>query len=256
MSNHEAVISLCVTVKNRTIVKSPDGEELNLFEKCLESLGRLHGKTKYPFEVVIVDWQSEDVDLEQYMKEKNFGFPYRFITIHKVKSEKHRKEMQGAEEKIKFSRKSFCRGAGLRIAAANARTDHLLFVDADMLFLDGEVIDKSHEYLLEGISHFPICYSIINKEDKGLLKRLKTKKIDPNNEGWFRKEGFGLSAVTKKMYNFVGGHDRVGTWGKEDLSFFERIILNFPTTRKEYRSLVHQWHPHALSWKNNHSVKK
>lgn len=126
-------LSICITVKDRSIVKTPYGD-LTLFQNCINSIKEsIDPKTT---EVVIVDYNSTDYPLTDWVQESLGDIKCKMIQI---------------DEK-------FSRGRGLNLAAENSTGKFLFMLDADML-ISKDVVDLGLKYLNEGKVYFPVCFS-------------------------------------------------------------------------------------------------
>ena len=73
---------------------------------------------------------------------------------------------------------------------------------------------------------------------------------------WFQT-GTGNVIITKKLYNEMGRIDEYNTWGKEDKSFYEKMLKkNKPVIREKIKGFHHQWHPSMLEFKNKYACNK
>ena len=209
------MISICVTIKNRSRVKTDQGELL-LFPKCVQSI-LAAVPTDIPCELIVADWGSDDWPLAEWLGQAAKSIPVKVIPV------------SGA----------FSRGRGRNIAAAAAQGDYLMFVDADCL-LSREVFDSGIKYLQENQAYFPVLYSFDSPGHKN---------------GWWRHEGFGNCMVTKGMFELIGGWPDYEVWGKEDDDFHSKIAAHVKVVREEVPGFYHQWHPEDVVWKNRYSPR-
>src|SRR5438067_2368806 len=129
------MLSICVTIKNRSRVKF-DNYELSLFPACVASV--VKSVAKYPAcELVVVDWESDDWPLQDWLEQAALPLPVRIVN---------------AQEQ------SFSRGKGLNLAAAAAKGDALLFLDADCLLCE-HVLARGLECVRQGKAYFPVLFS-------------------------------------------------------------------------------------------------
>ncbi len=222
-------------IKNRTYVEAPDGSKLNLFEKQIDSLIDISKSLSIDVELVVVDFESEDVDMKSYLEERLSGIiSYKCVSV------------------VGMWNLSQARN----IAAASSDADILFFSDADMRFDDKKVIEDAYKFVSEGYAFFPVCWSEANEEDPDIVKRLRWKKLPANAPGWFRDEGYGLLALSKKDFYKTGGYVHLYEWGKEDNYIHAELKKIKKIKRGKYKKFVHQWHPHSVKWKNKNYSKK
>jgi len=206
------MISICVNLKNRSRVKV-DRRELLLFPNCVRSI--VEATQRVPdVELVVADWESDDWPLTEWLQDAAAPLPVRIITL------------QG----------TFSRGRGRNAAAAAARGDALLFLDADSL-LCPLLLESGLRYLEQGKAFFPIVYTFNEPEHR---------------TGWWRDQGYGNCLVTRSMLEQAGGWPEYEMWGREDEEFFERISGIVPAVREEVTGFYHQWHPEEIVWKNRY----
>ena len=209
------MISICITIKNRSLVKVAGGDLL-LFPKCVQSIVEAV-PADIPCELIVTDWGSSDWPLAQWLQQAAQPIPVQIISITG----------------------GFSRGQGLNIAAKAAKGDCLFFTDADCL-LCAEVLRSGIKYLQENKAYFPVLYSFDGPEHKN---------------GWWRHEGFGNCMVTKAMFELADGWPEYDVWGKEDDHFHSKIAAQVKVVREEVRGFCHQWHPNDIVWKNQHSTR-
>jgi hypothetical protein len=134
----------------------------------------------------------------------------------------------------------FSRGRGRNAAAAAARGDVLLFLDADTLLCE-TVLTAGLEHLRGGRSYFPVLYSFKEPE---------------HQTGWWRHFGFGNCMVTRKTFELSGGWPDYSQWGNEDDDYFARVSAVTEVVREEVPGFFHQWHPEELEWKDQFVEKR
>lgn len=228
-------LSICVPIKNRTHVVTPSGKKLNLFEKQIDSLISASKLLSIDVELVVVDFESEDVDMKSFLDEKLSGIiSYKLVSVTGMWSLSQARN----------------------IAAASSDADILFFSDADMRFDDGKVIEDAYKFVSEGYAFFPVCWSEANRKDPDIVKRLKWKGLPRDASGWFRDEGYGLLALSKQDFYKTGGYTHLYKWGKEDDYIHSKVKEIKKIKRGKYKTFVHQWHPHSIEWKNRNYSKK
>lgn len=204
------MISICISVKNRTKVITKDGIELNLFKNSIDSIVIASKKVDFPIELVIVDYHSNDVVLEEWIYD---AIKYTKIELNILK--------------LPFD-EDFSRGKSLNIAGQAAKYNYLFFCDTDML-LDDNVLCKGIYYLKQDKIYFPICSSFTDYT---------------HQNSWWRTAGWGMVFINKKIwlkYKFPEYFE----WGKEDLELKESLEKEYSLNiiRERCIGLYHQWHP-------------
>lgn len=206
------MISICVTVKNRSRVTAGQSE-LRLFPKCVQSIVEATQHVQ-DVELLVTDWESTDWPLSEWLPQAAAPLPARVITL----------------------KGTFSRGRGLNEAARYAAGHDLLFTDADMLLCETLIV-SGRRYLLEGKAFFPMVYTFNEPEHR---------------TGWWRDKGYGNCMVTRLTFDRAGGWPEYEMWGKEDEEFFGKISAIVPVVREEVPGFYHQWHPEEIVWKNRY----
>ena len=134
-------LSICVTVKNRSSVKTDDGT-LYLFPDLIRSIANSITLDK-DVELVIVDWASTDWPIKLWIEEYIPSIPIHLINIQSNK---------------------FSIGRGKNIAAAHATGNKIFFVDADMI-VNKEVIDFAFGNVFDGTVYYPTVHYYNTKTD-------------------------------------------------------------------------------------------
>ncbi|ADG66882.1 glycosyl transferase family 2 [Planctopirus limnophila DSM 3776] len=196
-------LSVCVAIKNRSKV-SVGLESRELFPNCIRSLlSASAGGLK--IELVVVDFQSDDWPLEEWFSNLVGDVAHQLITL----------------------REPFSRGRGLNVAASAARSDRLLFLDADML-VDNSVLERAYEVVNSGRVWLPICECV-------------------KSDGTFDSWGFlGNVACDREVWNAAGQIPEFYSWGGEDNLFADRLQSIKPGIREVSLGFRHQWHPESL----------
>lgn len=201
------MISVCVSNKDRSKVKSKKGGELFLFPNFVKSLVEASKKIDFKLELVIVDYNSIDYPLIEWVYDLvGDNLSLKIITLS------HDEQ--------------FSRGKALNIAAENSSYDYLFFCDTDML-LDENVLNNAILYLKNGYTYYPICFSF---------------KTYEHNTGWWRDYGWGMVFIKKQIWELTKIPEYY-KWGAEDNHFKDKIIQFTPIIRERCEKLFHQWHP-------------
>lgn len=133
------MLSICITVKNRSRVIVDDHELLH-FPNCMKSIVG-SADSKLDCELVVTDWESDDWPLKEWLEKAAKPIPVQIIT----------------------PKGPFSRGKSLNIAAKAANGNYIMFLDADMLLCQA-VINNGINYLCEGKGYFPVPYSFNGPE--------------------------------------------------------------------------------------------
>ena len=175
------------------------------------------------FEIVIVDFKSEDYDME------NLKYKFNNLTIKIVESDSN-----------------FSRGKGLNIGYNNSTKNNIFFCDADMFLSTRELFDNAYKYLEQNKIYFPICLSL----------------CEPSHQmGYWRKTGYGMCMISKDLYESNKYNwDEYDTLGKEDDNIWAFYNDKNMCTRDKVHGYFHQWHPETKEFKNkfykNSDLKK
>lgn len=202
------MLSICICIKNRSKVPSPGGP-LFLAPNAIKSI------SKYPhpeeIEIVIADFGSTDWPIKEWIDE------YSGLVNTKV--------VQVPDP--------FSAGKGRNVAAAHAKGDFLLFLDADVTLLPSE-INKGLELLKNGKAVFPLI-NYIDGRGKEICKGLKGN-------------GSGICFISKELYNTTNKWPEYYSWGGEDCAFLNNVrSAGISTLRPRMPGFKHQWHPRSAS---------
>lgn len=206
------MISICIGIKNRTKVFTESGIQLNLFVNMINSVVSASKRMEIPIELVIVDYNSNDVILEDWI----------YDAIRNTKIELN-------IIKLPFD-EPFSRGKSLNIAGTSAKYDNLFFCDTDML-LDEIVLSQGISYLKHNKIYFPVCLSYTDHTHKN---------------AWWRNAGWGMVFIKKQIWEKYKFPEYF-KWGKEDEELREALKREHSNdiVRNNCMGLFHQWHPVA-----------
>jgi hypothetical protein len=200
-------LSICVTHKNRSKVPSDRGV-LHLFPDVVESIARSVGDVEV--ELVVTDWMSTDWPIREWIYDKSQGkFDIKIVDVKE---------------------KWFSRGKGLNLAAENAKHDIIFFTDTDVVMTE-KVIRDAVAQCSAGKAFYPICRHDVDHSD---------------HDGWMDC-GYGLCAVTKKMWIKAGKWQEWSSWGGEDDAFFYGVRDHFSIHRHRYEGFLHLDHPKPMN---------
>jgi glycosyltransferase involved in cell wall biosynthesis len=212
----QKVLSICITVKNRSRVEV-DGKQLLLLPNCIKSIAGCV-KPEDNAELVISDWHSDDWPLEEWVEEAAKPIPVKLVTVDGC----------------------FSRGKGRNVAADNARGEILLFLDADII-ISREVVAWGLKHVAAGKVFFPEYYKFGDPEG-----RTKT---------WVHGS-FGNVMIRRDTFLRAGKWPELKSWGAEDNMFHEAVKRLVPTERPRPPGFYHQWHPDTLGWKDRYADPK
>ena len=215
------MISVCCTVRNRTVVPSKYGN-LHLFKDCVKSLESAFYLANIEWELVITDWKSTDTD-------------YSWLPVN--------------NKIVTIEDEGFSRGYGLNVAAINASYDNLFFTDTDML-VTADFLKRCLGCCNKNQAYFPICWSVAEPDRNKSKEYLGSTALPDkrwngkiNRSGW-RTTGKGMCSMKKSLWTSSGKWPEYWKWGKEDGHFFRNISAKgHKVVRKNENGLVHCWHP-------------
>ena len=209
------MISICVTVKNRSRVAVED-RTLHLFPRCVDSIVK-SASANLACELVVADWLSDDWPLSDWLVETAQHVPTKLVTL-----EGH-----------------FSRGRGLNEAARSAGGNVLLFIDADALLCEA-ILARGLECVRSGNTYFPVLYSFDDAEHRS---------------GRWLHAGYGHCMVSSDLFLESGGWPEYDRWGKEDDDFLARVASLSEIVREEVPGFYHQWHPDDIGFKDRYSAR-
>lgn len=217
-----APISIIVPLKNRTkfdVVHDKHVLTLRLFENNVKSLASLYKPEVDAWELVVADYNSDDVpDLQQYLQDLAGAIPVRVL-----------------QQKGNFNR-GFARNRG----AEAASYDVLFFLDADMEIRTRELFEDIQKHVVgNNVALFPICYSYRNPQ---------------HTIGYRRTTGVGNCICTRVAFVESGGYAEYRFWGKEDNWLYDNMKRKLRTYYGV--KFVHQWHPNSRAFKNRYATRK
>jgi glycosyltransferase involved in cell wall biosynthesis len=125
---------------------------------------------------------------------------------------------------------AFTRSYTFNKAVENSNSEFIFLCDADM-YLPEDFVEQFYKNVSQDKTWFPICFSL-----------LKNKPLIENeSNGWWREYGFGMVAITKKVFYESGCLNNVfSEWGGEDNDLYERVKTK--KIREKCFGLFHCWH--------------
>lgn len=198
------LLSICVSIKNRSCVAYPGGELL-LFPHCVKSIAAAARELSSQgwIELMVADYASTDWPLREWLSSAAEGLEVRILPV------------QGA----------FSRGAGLNLAAQYAQGETLLLFDADMLVTADFLQD-----CLRKVSAHNALFPVMRLLD------------EQGDEAAWQYYSYGISVMHKSLFEKSGGVPEFHSWGGEDDIFYERVSRIVPVVREQVSGLRHQWH--------------
>lgn len=198
-------LSVCVTVKNRSKVESPNGL-LYLFPNMIKSLATSINLS-YETELIISDWKSTDWVIRDWIQDYIKHIPINLITIH---------------------RSEFSIGYGRNIAGKAATGDILFFVDADMI-IEKNVVDYGIQHVNDTTVYYPtVRYTTENKNmlHEGGGNLFITKNLFEQTSGWpvYHAHGFedtDFHNIIKNKANIITSNvgELVHQWHPQSFEF-------------------------------------
>ncbi len=133
----------------------------------------------------------------------------------------------------------FARTATLNAAVRQAPAEKVFVCDSDMT-LPPDFVKQYEWHVTDRTAWFPICFDL----------RENRPRLISEECGTWRKEGYGMVGILKRVFDELGGLDeRFVAWGKEDYDLFVRARKTLLIKRYECRGLFHNWHP-VGSWRS------
>lgn len=213
-SKYNDILSICITVKNRSRVEWGELETpLTLFPDCIDSIGNLFS-IRDKVEIVVADWNSTDWPIREWL-------PAKCKNVFKI---------------IPIDHDGFSKGYGANIAVDNAMGDTIFLMDADMLLKSRSIVETGMNAVRRGGVYFPIPKYIINQK------------------GEYRYNcGVGNVFISKKMFYDVGKLPEYWRYGFEDSDFYKILEQrNIPILAGPTNDLIHPFHPQSLEFKEQY----
>jgi len=208
------MLSICVTIKNRSMVKTDRGV-LPLFPDFISSL-----KTCLPLkesvELIVTDWESDDYPLNGWLPN---ALEDCDIDLHLITLKNGR----------------FSRGKGLNIAAEHANGDILFFMDADLI-VNRQVLHFALDMCKDKSAYYPIV----------------KYQTDFQSSNVMYHPGGGIVAMNKQVFLDVGMWPELYKHGFEDTLLHDKLDGKFKIWVSPSIDIFHQWHPMTKEFKNLH----
>ncbi len=212
----EPVISVCVSLKNRSAV--PYGDEvLRLFPNTVRSLVQAAKSIHGVVELVVADFGSDDDPPGDWIHELAEGISVKLLPIDG----------------------GFSRGRGLNEAVRHSRSKRLLLTDADVLISE-TALQGAIDLIDQDQAWFPIFHCF-------------NENGQPSH--WLDL-GYGIVGLAREVFDATGGVPEFESWGGEDDIFSNRVQIQIPAVRERCGGLRHQWHPDRCRHENYRNAIK